>query len=177
MANTLHDECAVLLSAGRELIDISGLAKWSTTSESFGVRFSKPGFEAYHVKKFGGDHSRYIAWIVFSVGVENLVKSTLKCNNIKCTRLTLDGFLRKDKENNLVGLCVQLFTKHPVIDRNIFLAGLNQLKDFRNRDLHQYAINVRDSNFTEVENNIIPALNELLKALDHVHSKKIPNTA
>jgi hypothetical protein len=72
-----HEECQTLLDAGKTLLLNSGLVLFDV--HSFADREDDSEFEQYagcFHERFG----RYMAWVWFSVGAENLAKAALVCN-------------------------------------------------------------------------------------------------
>ncbi|MBU0495064.1 MAG: hypothetical protein KKA73_11675 [Chloroflexi bacterium] len=59
----------------------------------------------------------------------------------------------------------QLFTDNSV-QRDLVIASYKLLKDIRDRDVHNYTMNVRSFHFHAVEDLFLPAFNELLSLLD-----------
>ena len=78
-----HSDCKPLFEAGGALLIKSGLARWNGQTLSFVPMY--PGdddseFEEYWREEFHSEFGRYIAWVLFSVGAENLAKAACVCN-------------------------------------------------------------------------------------------------
>ena len=66
-------------------MDESGLARWDNQAFAFVPMY--PGdddsqFEKRWEKEFDSKFGRYVAWVLFSVGAENLAKAACVCNGI-----------------------------------------------------------------------------------------------
>ena len=77
-----HSECRDLFGSSRTLLVKSGLVSYS--GSDFVANDNECEFENYWARTFDAEFGRYMAWVWFSVGAENLVKSALVC----CTPLT-----------------------------------------------------------------------------------------
>ena len=73
----MHDDCEPLFESSRALLEKSGLVHYS--DYSFMSNKDEPVFENYWQKRFHPEFGRYMAWIWFSVGAENLLKAALVC--------------------------------------------------------------------------------------------------
>ncbi len=88
-----HSECTKLLNAGRAMLEHSGLVEWN--GEAFVA--THPGnddscFEKYARCTFDPDYGRYICWVLFSVGAENLAKAACVCNQVVSKRVSSLGY-------------------------------------------------------------------------------------
>ena len=72
-----HEECQTLFKAGKTLLVKSGLVLFD--AQSFEGKEDDGEFEQYS-GGFDERFGRYMAWVWFSVGAENLAKATLVCN-------------------------------------------------------------------------------------------------
>lgn len=72
-----HDECGILLRASRSLLEKSGLVHCE--NGCFVPENRECKFESYWQKHFDCEFGRYMAWVWFSVGAENLLKAALMC--------------------------------------------------------------------------------------------------
>ena len=75
-----HYECQSLFRSGRSLLQNSGLVRYC--NHSFVAERNEDDFEEYWTHNFDPDFGRYMAWVWFSVGAENLVKGALVCNGL-----------------------------------------------------------------------------------------------
>ena len=80
-----HSKCEPLFEAGKVLLGESGLVRWNSETSVFEARY--PGnndcnFEQFWKSKFHQEFGRYIAWVLFSVGAENLAKAACVCNDV-----------------------------------------------------------------------------------------------
>ena len=82
-----HYECGNLFGASKSLLEGSGLVR--NCGDSFACNSDQEGLERWWSGSFDAEFGRYMAWVWFSVGAENLVKATLVCN----------GLLEEEKEN------------------------------------------------------------------------------
>ena len=74
-----HDECGNLFGASKSLLEGSGLVQW--TGESFVCNDDEDGLERCWKDSFAPEFGRYMAWVWFSVGAENLAKAALACHD------------------------------------------------------------------------------------------------
>ena len=75
-----HDECRNLFGASKSLLAKSGLVR--CCGDSFVCNNDEDEFEEYWKENFDPKFGRYMAWVWFSVGAENLVKASLVCNGL-----------------------------------------------------------------------------------------------
>ena len=71
-----HTSCQVLFEAGQALVAKSGLAKYS--GAYFVACDDEAGFDEYWKREFHPEFGRYMAWVLFSVGAENLAKAAVR---------------------------------------------------------------------------------------------------
>ena len=76
-----HSRCQILFEAGKALVEKSGLAHYS--GSAFVVCDSKARFDHYWRKTFHPELGRYMAWVLFSVGAQNLAKAACVCKSVK----------------------------------------------------------------------------------------------
>ena len=161
-----HTECEDLLEASKALLEKSGLARWD--AQAFIFVPVHPGdddsqFERHWKKDIHPRFGRYMAWVLFSVGGENLAKAACVCKGIvkgsdygslgKYTRR--HGLLDKLCEKVDIGDC----------DRTKLTEGYKSLQRARNRDVHGYVANKRREGFPAVEPIFVPAFNILVEAM------------
>ena len=80
-----HAKCDTLFEASKALFRKSGLARWDNQTFTFVPMY--PGdddfeFEKHRKKEFHSEFGRYMAWVLFSVGAENLAKAACVCNGV-----------------------------------------------------------------------------------------------
>ena len=78
----IHDECRPIFESSKILLVKSGLVGFSRNC--FVAKEPEKEFEKYWARDFDPEYGRYMAWVWFSVGAENLLKAALVC----CTPLT-----------------------------------------------------------------------------------------
>ena len=160
-----HSECNHLFEAGKALLVKSGLVCWD--GQAFAPRYEGDNdseFEKWWKKKFHPEFGRYMAWVLFAVGSENLVKAACVCNGVG------------PKPPNKLPALGQYVNKHiPTLCkcRNIdgerktaLTKGCKLLKDIRNRDAHDYKANKRRPKFKSVEKLFVPAFNILVETMN-----------
>ncbi len=164
-----HSEYELLFEAGKALLVKSGLVCWDEQAFTFAPKYQsndETAFEDWWKKAFHPEFGRYIAWVLFSVGSENLVKAACLCNEVvpKTPKLeTLGTYVKKHlpklcKCRNICGK-----RKTDLID------GYKLLKDIRNRDVHDYKANERRPNFPDIEKRFVPAFNILAETMKTKH--------
>ena len=75
-----HDECGNLFGASRSLLKGSGLVQWN--GDSFVCNGAEDDLEQCWKDSFDPQFGRYMAWVWFSVGAENLAKAALACHDL-----------------------------------------------------------------------------------------------
>ena len=160
-----HSDCKLLFEAGKALLVKSGLVCWDEHAFIFAPKYQSnddTAFENWWKKAFHCEFGRYIAWVLFSVGSENLVKAACLCNGVvpKTPKLKpLGTFV----EEHLPKLNISAKKKSDLIE------GYRLLKCIRNRDVHDYKANERRLNFTSVESQFVPAFNILAETMKTKH--------
>lgn len=155
-----HTDCQILFEAGKVLLTKSGLAHYS--GRHFVACNDERRFEEYWKTELHPEFGRYMAWILFSVGAENLAKAACVCSGILSVgnKPTLRDYLSKHFKD----LCYETGLGGSDGESKL-IGGYEQLKDIRNRDAHSYHKNVREANFPLVDGEFIPAFNILVKVL------------
>ena len=155
-----HTSCQVLFEAGQALVAKSGLAKYS--GAYFVACDDEAGFDEYWKREFHPEFGRYMAWVLFSVGAENLAKAACVCNGVVKARdkPTLEQYLRTHfkKLYNLPGIC-------DAHDERSLVEGYECLREVRNRDAHSYRRDVRSADFSLVAHTFVPAFNVVLETM------------
>lgn len=87
----IHSRCDTLLEASKALLEKSGLARWDVQTFTFVPMY--PGdddfeFEERWKSEYQTKFGRYMAWVLFSVGAENLAKAACVCNRVVRGRTT-----------------------------------------------------------------------------------------
>ena len=154
-----HDECRLLFNAGKALIEKSGLAKYDSTK--FVACEDGQAFEDYWKSNFDSEFGRYMAWVLFVVGAENLAKATFVCNGLVKTtdNTTLNQFTNKKKRYFERLSCATGYG----IDAKL---GYKCLKQVRDRDAHSYRKDKRDADFPSAKAIFEPAFNVLLTTME-----------
>ena len=157
-----HADCGLLFEAGKALVEKSGLAHCG--GSYFLASEDKSAFDDYWKADFDSTFGRYMAWVLFSVGAENLAKAACVCNGVVkvSSKPTLERYVSKFFKE----LC-----KRPVLCDNLnedhLILGYQGLAKVRNRDAHSYRRNVREADFPSVEEIFVPAFNILVDAMRH----------
>ena len=156
-----HENCKVLFDAGKSLIEKSGLAKYC--DPHFVACDNQDAFDEYWQGAFNPKFGRYMAWLLFSVGAENLAKAACVCNGL------VEAKHKKKMEDYIgpKGYFRDLCTMTGICENDwrTLQKGYKRLKKVRDRDLHSYRPEVRSKNFPLVEQKFIPAVNILVEAM------------
>ena len=156
-----HAECEALFEASRALVERSGLARYS--GSDFVASRYEAEFEDHWRERFDPKFGRYMAWVLFAVGAENLAKAACVCHGVvnASSRATLgrytspDGYFQRLREKAVL---------HGHADA-LLREGYRDLKDVRNRDAHSYREGERRTDFPMVKEAYVPAFNVLVKAM------------
>ena len=157
-----HADCGLLFEAGKALVEKSGLARFG--GSYFLAASDKPAFDDYWKAEFDSSFGRYMAWVLFSVGAENLAKAACVCSGVVkvSSKPTLERYVSKHFKD----LC-----KRPVLceilNEDHLIRGYQGLVKVRNRDAHSYRRNVRNADFPSVGEIFVPAFNVLMDAMRH----------
>ena len=156
-----HKSCQHLFEAGKALVEKSGLANYC--GPHFIACDSQAALSHYWQSEFHTTFGRYMAWVLFSVGAENLAKAACVCNNVvkASHKPTLEDYTKRK------GHFRELCRKIELIggERSTLQEGYVRLTKVRNRDAHSYRENVRRLDFPLVEQEFVPAFNVLLGAM------------
>lgn len=173
--------------AGLTLIECSKLAKWQPSSTGL-TPADRPAFENA-ATSMHSEFGRVMAWILFSVGYEYVLKGACLIRNLitpqskAVLRAPTSGENLATWVNDVLGgsnsVLEQVSTTGPLgklpikklvqasAQPKLAQAAFNLLRDgMRNRDAHQYVKNVRAAHFDAVSQLFVPALNEVLRTLD-----------
>lgn len=155
-----HVNCQILFEAGQTLMEKSGLAGYQ------GARFvacgNQAAFNEHWEEVFHPTLGRYMAWVLFSVGAENLAKAVCICNGVQVSpRATLGAYTRSG------GYFQALFQGNGLsdVDFRTLQGGYKRLGQIRNRDAHSYHKGVRSADFPLVEQWFVPAFNIAVDAM------------
>ena len=157
-----HADCRVLFEAGKALVEESGLAHYC--DPHFVASEDKAVFDNRWKEHFHPTFGRYMAWVLFSVGAENLAKAVCVCNGVVkvSSKPTLERYAQKHFRElcKKPGLCGAL-NEHELI------TGYQGLVKVRNRDAHSYRKDVRDADFPLVKEAFVPAFNIVVQSMQH----------
>ena len=170
----------------------SGLVRYS--GDSFVCNNDKEGLEVFWKENFDKDFGRYMAWVWFSVGAENLVKAALVCTGLLTQKPTSSSypFYRRDtdrrewvelvlrRRRNAGGGYVALGDIWKVkLDKLSQKCGISEAEGrelkaaykyltqaVRNRDAHSYIKDQRRRDFPAVEEVFVPAFNTLVRIME-----------
>jgi len=151
----------MLFEAGSALVRKSGLAHYG--GKHFVAGNDRARFEEYWEKEFHPQFGRYMAWVLFSVGAENLAKAACVCNGVVVDpKATLGWYIRPPHH-----YFERLSTEAGLLggDKYTLQGGYEILTEVRNRDAHTYHKDVRDADFTLVEESFVPAFNVVVSAM------------
>ena len=161
----IHADCQILFEAGTALVEKSGLANYC--GQNFVACEDEAAFEKYWENNFHQEFGRYMAWVLFLVGAENLAKAACVCNRVVKVKSkpTLELYVNK----HFKGLC-----KKPGFcggdDEERLINGYKLLKKVRNRDAHSYRRGKRSADFPFVKHTFVPAFNVLVMVMrSHGH--------
>ena len=163
-----HSECENLFRASKAVFYRSGLIHYC--GQYFVPSYDEAGFDAYWKRTFDPKFGRYMAWVLFSVGAENLAKAACVCNGLteESDNTTLDRFLKpKDKVYlGKLNVCGD--------DQKLLISGYKSLKKVRDRELHSYRENKRSEKYPSIKEHYLPAFNILLGAMERTgHFSKV----
>ena len=156
-----HSECQMLFEAGRALVEKSGLAHYR--GKHFVACKDRVRFEKYWEKELHRDFGRYMAWVLFSVGGENLAKAACVCNGVTVDPRASLGWCTRPSHHYFECLSTKIGLLGG--DKYTLHEGYRILTDVRNRDAHTYHKDVRDADFTLVEESFVPAFDIVVKAI------------
>lgn len=160
-----HADCQILFEAAKTLVEKSGLAKYC--GQDFIACDDEAAFRKYWEKQFHQEFGRYMAWVLFLVGAENLAKAACVCNCVVTVKSK--PTLEKYVNSHFKSLCKKRgYCGGDNEDK--LIKGYKLLKKARNRDAHSYRKGKRSADFPDVKHTFVPALNILVTAMrDHDH--------
>ena len=157
-----HAECRVLFEAGIALVERSGLASYC--GAHFVACDDKARFDECWREEFHPEFGRYMVWVLFSVGAENLAKAACVCNGLTVhPKATLRAYTKPKGYFEM--LCKK--TGFRSAAEATLLGGYECLTRVRNRDAHSYRKDVRDAQFPLVKQQFVPAFDILVEAMRH----------
>ena len=188
-----HYECQNLFKAGKSLLTKSGLVRYY--GDSFVSNNNEDDVEKYWRETFAPEFGRYMAWVWFSVGAENLVKAALVCNELvegKEQVLNYPIYSHNTSRASWIDQVLQS-SKPPIAGfgmlGEIWKSKLDRLSKYRsiedtkskelkaayrylteairNRDAHSYIENQRTKDFPAVEGIFVPAFNTLVQTMNN----------
>ena len=157
-----HSDCQLLFEAGQALVQKSGLARYS--GPNFVACEDREGFNEYWKEGFHLKFGRYMAWVLFVVGAENLAKAACVCN--KVVKVSSKPTLEEYVEKHFTKLCNSPGFRGRDNEQGL-IEGYEHLRKVRNRDAHSYRKDVRDADFPSVKETFVPAFNIVVEALRH----------
>ena len=155
-----HSKCDELFQASKALLKKSGLVRWSRQAEAFVPMFPSTDdfkFEGYWKDEFHPVFGRYMAWVLFAVGAENLAKAACLCGRL------VEWPNKKRVLKELEQLCIQ------ECDKTRMLESYRLLQKTRNRDVHGFVPNVRRGDFRDIEPTYVPVFNVLAEVVRRNH--------
>ena len=186
-----HYECRNLFGAATSLLVKSGLVGYC--GDTFVGNSDEDKFEEYWSENFDTNFGRYMAWVWFSVGAENLVKAALVCNGLVAREhqnLEYPFFSLDTDKATWTGQVLQpqkppkggygtlgdiwkfklgeLSKWRGIADtecRELKAAYKYLTQAIRNRDAHSYIENQRRRDFPAVEGIFVPAFNTLVQTM------------
>ena len=193
-----HYECGNLFGASKSLLEGSGLVHYC--GDYFVSNSNEEELEECWRENFDRDFGRYMAWVWFSVGAENLVKAALVCNGLlkeKQQTHSYPLYWPNTHKGNWVEEILQsrrgpgggygmlgeiwkcklekLSQKRGISEtegKELKTAYKYLTQAIRNRDAHSYIENQRRRDFPAVEAVFVPAFNTLVQAMkDKEHFK------
>ena len=156
-----HANCQVLFQAGHVLVEKSGLAHY--WGPLFVACDNQVTFDEYWEEEFHPTFGRYMAWVLFSVGAENLAKAACVCNGVvkASSKPALEDYTKS--KGHFQELCKKTGICGDV--KYTLQEGYKRLKNIRNRDAHTYRKNVRSRDFPLVKQTFVPAFNVVVEAM------------
>ena len=163
-----HTDCQLLFKAGQALIEKSGLAHYS--GSYFVACDDKLGFDKHWKMEFHQEFGRYMAWVLFLVGTENLAKAACVCNGVRVKPEASLGHYTNPKGPFYFRKLCKKAEVCGSDDELKLIRGYECLGKVRNRDVHSYRKNVRDADFPLVGETFVPALNILVEVMGRSHN-------
>ena len=189
--NVNHYECGSLFGASSSLLEGSGLVR--CCGDSFVYNGDEAALESWWAEKFDTKFGRYMAWVWFSIGAENLVKAALVCNELLEAKHQNYSYpvYRGDTDKgswvervlgsrrnagggygemgDIWGNKLDDLSDRPgdaEAERKELKAAYKYLTQVvRNRDAHSYVANQRRKDLLAVEPIFVPAFNKLVQAM------------
>ncbi len=155
-----HHSCEELFRAGTALLEKSGLVRYCAQDQRFYSCNDEAAFEKYHKSKFHEELGRYMAWVLFSVGAENLAKASCVCA----------GKISADEKHLQLSNYKLPLKKLNSCDAKQLDSGFRELERVRNRDAHAFHRDVRKDDFHLTKEQFAPLLNIFRKTMErHGH--------
>ena len=155
-----HADCQILFEAGKALVEKSGLATYC--GQDFVACDDESAFNKYWKENFHQEFGRYMAWVLFLVGAENLAKAACVCNRV--VKFESKPTLRHYVNSHFKCLCKKggFCGDH---NEDKLIKGYKLLMKVRNRDAHSFRKGVRSADFPFVKDTFVPAFNVLVMAM------------
>ena len=155
-----HVDCQIIFEAGKSLVEKSGLAHYC--GQDFVACDNETAFDEYWKKSFHQEFGRYMTWVLFLVGAENLAKAACVCNGV--VKVKSKRTLEQYVNNHFKCLCKKGgFCGDD--NEDTLIKGYELIMKVRNRDAHSYRKGVRSADFPSVKQDFVPALNVLVMAM------------
>ena len=138
-----HEDCPFLFEAGKALVEKSGLANYC--GQCFVACDNEAAFNRYWQDEFHPEFGRYMAWVLFSVGAENLAKAACVCNKVVKVKFNLNLRRYMGSKGHFEKLCKEAGLCDGAKDT--LQQGYKCLTKIRDRDAHSYRKDVRSANF------------------------------
>ena len=154
-----HENCGNLFEAGKALVEKSRLAHFSGLN--FAACENKAALEEYWCSEFHPEFGRYMAWVLLSVGAENLAKAACVCSGIvkAAWTSTIDDYLKTHFEG--------LYKSSEIsdVDLDLLKSKYAKIKKVRDTEVHSFRKNRRAAIFSSVAGDFTPAFNILIESM------------
>ncbi|MCY4365311.1 MAG: hypothetical protein OXE17_03680 [Chloroflexi bacterium] len=169
-----HKERDFLFTAGKSLLLESKLVYWNGIKfEPFFRGSCDCDYEAWLKSAFQHEYGRYISWVLFSVGMENLAKAACVCGNtVHKDSSGKYGTLGKLKNNGIKAY--KMNESDPALVAS-FGSRWEELTSIRYDEAHAYYHETRRRHYEKLEPVLIPFSNDLVSILrsgDHFEDMK-----
>ena len=161
-----HHVCGELFLAAKALMEKSRLVLFR--DGNFHARTDECEFEKNVAEQLDPQYGRYMAWVLFSVGAENLAKAACLCTGVVPVSPTghygaMEMYLRR-KNGRLEGRLIRFGRETGLTseEQQTLTDGYLELIKIRNRDVHSYVYGVRQLHFRFAEAHFVPAFNVLV---------------
>jgi hypothetical protein len=150
------------IKSGVELVQWSHLASWN---QFHLVAATDQGIFDSHWPLIDPKFGRWLCWLAFGIGAENIVKGAFKLKQREP-----GDFGASHPWKRVLGMPDKYVTSVE--------GAIHQLATkVRNRDAHEYVPGVRDKDFPDVATQFVPALNHILDCLGVEIQQEIAKSA